>query len=109
MVKFNCKIESYVKCSNCKYFIQHYNIGKNFIYKIDCGHCSKCEKTLNVKVKQCPHFENIDPKIIKQENKRYIYDVIKNIELTLAYIKAYLSKDSDNPAIDNVLIEKKQL
>lgn len=107
MVKFNYKIESYVKCSNCKYFIQHYNIDRNFIYKVNCGHCFKCEKNVNLKIKQCPHFENIAPEIIRQENERSIYDIIENIELNLAYIKAYLSKDTDNPAIDDILIEKK--
>lgn len=30
------------KCINCKFFIQHYSIDKNFhIFKINCGHCAE--------------------------------------------------------------------
>lgn len=76
------------------------------LYKVNCGHCYKLKKSLDIRKRNCPHFEELDKKeLSRQKEERALY-VLKQINKTLKELKLYLYNDEQNQKVDNCVLER---
>ena len=99
----------YDKCKNCKYFIQHYNIGYNCINKVHCGHCIK-QPNPNVfrlySGKQpCPYFEK-GKNEERRPKKCDIISLLTELNLNIENLKLFLNKKSKSQPISDLMVNK---
>lgn len=99
----------YEKCKHCKYFIQHYGIDVNSIYKIFCGHCTKRPNPDSFAVysgrQPCPHFEQNKGQQTRLK-RRKIVDLLTELNVNIETIKLFLNKHSASQPISELMLEK---
>ena len=99
----------YDKCKHCKYFIQHYNIDYNWMYKVRCGHCIKQPNPNRFGYysgkQPCPHFEQNKGQKTKIK-RRKIIDLLQHLHLDLECIKLFINKDKHKQEISDIMIEE---
>ena len=99
----------YEKCKHCKYFIQHYNIDFNNIWKVGCGHCIKHPDPNSARFysgkQPCPYFEQNKGQRTKIK-KRGIVDLLEELDLNIEYIKLFLNKDKPSQPISDIVIKE---
>ena len=100
---------NYDKCKHCKYFIQHYNIDFNNIWKVGCGHCIK-QPNPNVfkhySGKQpCPYFEQNKGERTKIKKKK-IVDLLEELNINIECVKLFLNKNKHKQTISDVMTNK---
>ena len=100
--------QNYDKCEKCKYFIQHYNIDFNTIYKVCCGHCIKRPDPNKFKLysgkQPCPYFEQNKGQRTRVK-KRRIANLLTELNLNIEFIKLFLNKNSASQPISDSIIE----
>ncbi len=85
-------------CENCKYYVQHYIKHKRFLLKVNCGHCTndKLKNKFareNAKLrKNCEYWEKGDQ---KEERRKIIKEVLRDIDQSLEEIKIILQSDEE--------------
>ncbi len=73
-------------CKNCKYFQQHYGLGKQGLFRLYCGHCTLSRpKNKQPDQKACAEFapgENKEQAFASKEYlSRALLDRLMNLEL----------------------------
>ncbi len=81
-------------CKNCRYFLQHYVKHKRYILKVECGHCLK---RYRLKCGECrKNCESWEPIAIqKEERRKSIKALLRDMEKSLEDIKLILQSDED--------------
>ena len=82
----------YSQCELCKFFIQHYNISDERIFKVSCGHCTKDDKDVKPSARKCKYFSPLIPQIEKELDEVHAIDVLKKVEKELKHLKIYLQR-----------------
>ena len=89
------KQKPFYQCEHCVYYIQHYSISKDRIYKVGCGHCKCKDKDLKPSLRDCRFFIQRIEVDEHKENQEHTLKVLKEIEKTIKYLKLYLNKEDE--------------
>ena len=96
----------YYQCEHCIHFIQHYGISDEGLHEVNCGHCRKIKKTIDIRKRNCPHFEELTKEIEKEQKEERAVYVLKQVNKTLKQLKLYLYNQEQNQKVDDCLLER---
>ena len=96
----------YYQCEHCIYFNQHYGISDKMIHKVNCGHCRKTKKTIDIRKRNCQYFEELTKTFEKEQKENRALYVLKQVDKTLKQLKLYLYNQEQSQKVDNCILEK---
>ena len=73
-------------CKNCQFYIQHYALGENGFFRVNCGHCT-CERVKRKRpdTKGCDHFlpgaADADSFVTKEYLSKRLLDYVLSLDL----------------------------
>ena len=64
---------SEIRCKNCRHYVRHYGLGKDRLFRLNCGHCSLVRpRQKRPDTKACPNFEPGPPDEAAFATKEYL-------------------------------------
>ena len=79
-------------CKKCKYFVQHYAVGKTGLVEADCGHCKFPVSANRFKEPKqpCQNFEAKDFALQLKEKRQTISSTLQSIDSKLKKLLEYV-------------------
>ena len=72
-------------CDNCQNFYPHFNISKQMIFKVHCGHCKLRVKNVNPTKSACKNFLPLTEEVREEKKINLINKNLEEIEKKLEY------------------------